>query len=299
MAPFTETRLAQSSTSKVSFRAIEAADLPAIMDLLQAGFPKRNRRYWEMGLSRLARHVPPDGFPQFGFMLRTRDRPVGMHLMISSIMPGQLDGTVRSNGSCWYVEEAFRSYGVVLLMRATRRQPAVYINIDPRPATLPIIEAQGFRKFSQGVFAALPLFARVRTPPMRLLSHDAGWKTAGIPAADLRLLRDHAAFGCLALWCETATGGQPLIVRRRLVKPGVPAAQLIYCQSLEDLEAIASPVGRFLAAHGMPMLLVAADCPLRGVPGRFFAEKFAMYAKGAKTPRIGDLSYTEAAVFGL
>ncbi|HTR15796.1 MAG TPA: hypothetical protein VMI52_02020 [Acetobacteraceae bacterium] len=291
---------AQPAPGRVSCRLIETSHLPAIIDLLHAGFHRRSRQYWELGLRRLAQHRPPEGFPQFGYMLQSAGRPVGVHLVIASTSPDDPNSAVRCNGSSWYVEEAFRSYGLVLLMRATRQQPAVYTNIDPRPATVPIIESQGFRQFSQGVFAALPLLARTRTAPVRLLARRTDWEAEGIPAADLHLLTDHAAFGCLGLWCKTPTGGQPLIFRRRRIKPGgIPCGQLIYCRSLESLEELAGPAGRFLAARGMPVMLVASGRPLRGVPGRFFPEKLPMYFKGAQPPRVGDLSYTEAALLGL
>ena len=70
--PASKTRAA---SSKIACRPIDAEDLPAVIDLLHKGFPRRNRRYWEAGLQRLARHVPPPGFPRFGDMLTTEGRP--------------------------------------------------------------------------------------------------------------------------------------------------------------------------------------------------------------------------------
>jgi hypothetical protein len=285
---------------RIFCRVIETGQIPAIADLLHVGFPARSRNYWDVSLRRLAQHVPPEGFPQFGYMLAVADRPVGVHLLISSSSPYESGSDVRCNVSSWYVKDEFRSHGSLLLLKATRKPGAIYTNISPRPETIPIIEAQGFRKFGQGVFAALPFLAKARATPTRIVVRRADWEAVGVPAADQRLLADHQPFGCLSLWCETPAGAQPLIFRRRSIKPGgIPCAQLIYCRSLEHLEEVAAPVGRFLAARGMPLMLVPADRPLRGVPGRYFAEKLPMFFKGAHKPRIGDLSYTEAALFGM
>lgn len=294
--PDPETRVA---AHKVGCRPVEAEDLPAVVDLLQTAFPRRDRRYWERGLQRLARREPPPAFPRFGDVLTLNGRPIGLHLLISAPRLDDPTAPVRCNGSSWYVDEQFQSYGVFLLLRGIRRQPAVYTNIGPRPHTVPMIAAQGFRIYSSGLFACVPALARAPAVPVRVLSGQTAWQAHGVPVADQRMLADHAAFGCVCLWCETPSGGQPLIVRRRLVKPGVPCAQLIYCRSVPELERVARPVGRFLAARGMPFLLVPANEPMNGVPGRLFPDRLPMYFKGAAPPRPADLSYTEVAVFGM
>ena len=152
---------------------------------------------------------------------------------------------------------------------------------------------------SEGAFVAIPLLAGRRGPPVRIISSSASPEACSISPEDARLLADHEAFGCLSVWCRTPSGGHPLVFRPRWLKPGLPCAQLIYCRSFEHLEEVAVPVGRFLAMRGMPAVLVYAPQPLRGVPGRFFADKFPIYSKGPLTPRAGDLSYTEAAIFGV
>ena len=284
--------------ARVSCRQIAAADLPAVADLLHAGFPKRPHSYWVAGLHRLTVRTQPDGYPKYGYLLQSGGEVVGVLLLIFSARDEGSGPVLRGNVSSWHVRPAFRAYAPLLVLRAIRHPAATYLNVSPAPDTLPIIAAQGFRPFSRGMFAALPLLAR--TGAARLRARAAEWPAAAVPPADIRLLADHAAFGCLGLWCESGQGGQPLIFRRRRIKPGgIPCAQLIYCRSLEDLEAVAGPVGRFLALRGMPLMLVACDRTLRGVPGRLFPDRLPMYFKGAEAPRQGDLSYTEAALFGM
>lgn len=288
----------ETASGKIRCQPIEAEDIPAVIDLLQKGFPRRDRRYWEAGLRRLAHCLPPPGFPHFGDMLTMQGRPVGVHLLISAPCLREQGIPARCNGSSWYVDEQFQSYGIFLQMRGTRR-PAVYTNIDPRPHTVPMMTAQGYRLYSKGLFACLPALAPATRQATRLLIGDAAWRARGVPAVDQRLLADHQAFGCICLWCETPTGGQPVIVRRRIVKSAIPCAQLIYCRSLSEFAHVARPVGLFLAARGMPLLLAPADAPIDGIPGRLFPDKLPMYFKGPKAPQPHDLSYTEAAVLGM
>jgi hypothetical protein len=289
----------RTASGKISCRPIEVEDLPAVIDLLHKGFPRHGRSYWNIALQRLARHLPPPGFPRFGDILTMDGRPIGVHLLIAA--PGLDDpgAPVRCNGSSWYVEDRFQSYGIFLQMRATRRQPAVYTDLDPRPRTVPMITAQGYRLYSRGLWVGLPAFAPAPKHPTRLLSGRAAWQAAGVPVPDQRMLADHEAFGCICLWCETPSGGQPVIVRRRFVKSVFPCAQLIYCRSLSEFARVARPIGLFLSARGMPFLLAPADKPISGLPGLLFPGKLLMYFKGSRPPRPTDLSYTEAAVFGM
>jgi hypothetical protein len=288
-----------TASGKITCRSIEAEDLPAVTNLLQTAFPIRNRSYWDKGLQRLARRSPAPGFPRFGDMLTMEGRPVGVHLLIAAPRPDEPGAPVRCNGSSWYVDERFQSYGILLLMRGTRWKPAVYTDLDPRSHTVPMITALGYRLYSSGLFACLPALARAPSHRTRLLAGQAAWQAAGVPVADQRVLADHEAFGCICLWCETPTGGQPVIVRRRTVKSAIPCAQLIYSRSLPEFARVARPVGRFLAARGMPILMAPANEPVAGLPGRLFPDKFQMYCKGSKAPQPTDLSYTEAAIFGM
>jgi hypothetical protein len=277
------------SQPNVVCRLIGEADLPAIAKLLAFAKPERNLSWWRSGLTRLALHSPPDGYPRFGYMLEAEGRPVGVHLLICSTQPSG----VRCNASAWVVLEEFRSFATMLMLRATRQQPGVYVTLWPSQRVVSVIEALGSRRISQGVYAAVPLFARQSGDV-----HITAWQDARLPEADRRLLMDHTAFGCLGIWCRTRDGGEPLIIRRRWIKRRLPYAQLIYCRSLETLEAAAPAIGRMLASRGMPLLLVPADRPLRGVPGRFFPARLPVYCRGEPAPPIGDLTYNYPAIFG-
>jgi hypothetical protein len=281
----------------LSCREIERDDLPAIIDLLCAGFPKRTRIYWEEGLQRLAAHRPPDGVPKFGYLLVSDGVPVGVLLLIFS---GDSDAGLRCNVSSWYVRPEYRAYGPLLSMRATRSKTISYLNIWPADHTLQTIEAQGFSRATGGFFAGVPALGRIRND-VRITSDPGGWQRSRfISPSEAQLLADHAAFGCMCLWAETETAGHPFIFKRRLTRLlRVPCAMLIYANSLDDVEDLAGPVGRFLALKGLPVMVVGADRPLKRMPGKHFESKMQLYSKGSRAPRGSDLSYTEAAVFGL
>ena len=287
-------------SGSVRCRQIGPADLEAIANLLREGFPSRSAARWRAALDRLGAHVPPDGFPQYGYMLESGASAVGVLLAISASMRDATQGFVRCNMSCWYVRPDFRPYAPLLSARATKDRSATYINVSPAPTTWPIIEAQGFRRLCNGAFAAVPMLAR--------RSHSCTVTTIGAPGLappslapdEWRILQDHAKYGCISVCCETPERAYPFVFRRRLFKRHpLPCAQLVYCADPADLARFARSLGWFLARRGMPWILVGADGPVADLPGKYFDDKLPMYFMGQKRPRPGDLAYTEAAMFGL
>ena len=74
--------------------------------------------------------------------------------------------------------------------------------------------------------------------------------------------------------------------------------RLIYCRDLGDFARFARPLGRRLLRHGMPWIAVDANAPIPGLPGFFQKRGDRQYFRGPDQPRLGDLAYTEAALFG-
>jgi hypothetical protein len=225
-------------------------------------------------------------------MLESTGGAVGTLLLIAS---ERGDGSVCCNLSSWYVKPQFSLYSSLLVLRAMQHADVTYVNVSPAPGTWRTIEAQGFKRFSVGVFAA-PILGGYRVNSGRALwvRPDRN-DLAAIPKSELRMMLDHHRFGCMSLWCEGA-----YVFRRRLVSPlKLPCAQLIYCPSLEELGQNADRLGRALALRGLMFMLIASNERVRGLTGRFSPGKLPMYYKGEAPPRIGDLAYTEAAIFGL
>ena len=76
-------------------------------------------------------------------------------------------------------------------------------------------------------------------------------------------------------------------------------AQLVYCRDIDDFVRFARPIGRFLALRGRPLIIIDANGPIRGLVGHYFAGRMPRYFRGPERPRLGDLAYTEAALFGM
>jgi hypothetical protein len=83
-----------------------------------------------------------------------------------------------------------------------------------------------------------------------------------------------------------------------VVKGWMRCAQLIYCRDLNDFVRFARPVGWFLALRGSPLVLIDANGPIRGLVGKYFEGIAPKYFRGPVQPCLGDLAFTEAALFG-
>jgi hypothetical protein len=280
---------------RVLCREIQERELDEVADLLGRGFPLRSRAYWVRALERLKAYSGPAGYPKFGYLLQGGERIAGVLLMIHARTPGSASTETRCNLSSWYVEPEFRSYAPLLVAKATRHRDVTYVNTSPAMHTRPIIEAQGFASYSRGVFVAIPALSPGSAPGARILPATA---SLGTDADERRLLRDHEGYGCLSLWCATNLDAHPFVfARRRRIAKVLPCLHLIYCRDVQDFARFAQPVGRHLAARGIFFVAVDANGPIDGLAGRFFA-RGPKYYKGPNRPRLGDLAYMEAALFG-
>jgi hypothetical protein len=237
--------------------------------------------------------------PQFGYLLESDGRVVGAILAIFSIpRTGADPDAVRCSISSWYVEPAFRSYASLLASQVLKHRNATYLNTSPRANTTLTVAAQGYTQYSNGLFVACPVLARGAE------NEDAALLPAGqIPAAPFEpfergLLRDHAGYGCVSFWCVTRERAYPFVFRRRLAKGVLPCAQLIYCRDTADVARFAGLIGRHLAARLCLIVVIDAIGPMPGLPGRYLVG-WPKYFKGPERPRLGDLAYTEAALFGV
>jgi hypothetical protein len=293
-----------SPLPKIRARQIADADIDAVVDLLTRGFEVRSRSYWQRALTKLKSHPTPGGFPKFGHLLESDGTTVGVILQIFSAVPTVNGWRTRCNLSSWYVEPKFRSYASMLVSQATKYENVTYVNISPAMHTWPLVEAQGFSRYSNGQFVSVPALN------MTCADSDAqitDIQVTGVDAAldvpfdsfELDLLTMHKAHGCLSLWCKTSTGAHPFAFLPCLAKGVMPCAQLIYCRDIQDFVRFARPIGRYLTARGRPLVIVDSNGPIRGLVGKYFSNKAPKYFKGPDRPRFGDLAYTEAVMFGL
>ncbi len=292
-----------SAPLRIRCRRIEEADTDDVVSLLTRGFaPRRTRRFWEHFIACLPTRTAPAETPRYGYLLENEGVVIGAILQIFSSVHQDGDGetaTTRCNVSSWYVDPAFRSYAPFLVSQALKQKTVTYLNISSAPHTRRIVEAQGYRRFSNGVFVALPCLSR---PPAgmraRIITGDAR-PQAPFEEHERELLRDHAGYGCMSLWCETPERAYPFVFRARRVKRFVSCAQLIYCRDVADFVRFARPLGLFLAQRWRPLVILDANGPVGGLVGKYFDQIMPKYCKGPATPRLGDLAYTEAALFGI
>jgi hypothetical protein len=288
-----------SSVPGIRCRQIGEADVSAVATLLTRGFPNRNRQFWQHALEQLSKRQHPPDLPKYGYLLETNGVPVGAILLICSAMREGDTVAPRCNLSSWYVEPAYRAYASLLVSQALRHKEVTYLNVSPAPHTWPIIEAQGFSRYCNGIFIAFPalngLFGGAKVKVF-----DAQQRPAiGFDPSEEEVLRQHAQYGCISLWCATSEGAYPFVFRPRLVKGVIPCAQLIYCRDMALFARFAGPIGRYLAMRGRPVVIIDSNGPVPGLLGVFRRGSMPKYFKGPQRPRLGDLAYTEYAVLGV
>jgi len=290
--------MVSSAPAKVRCRPIQDNDLDAVADLLTEGFPDRLRKYWTNVFDRLRLRPAPEGFAKFGYLLESEGAVVGVLLLIFT-GGGEAGTPPRFNLSSWYVREPFRAHATMLVTMTMKRKDAIYLNSSPLAATLPILDALGFRLLSSGQFLSAPILSR-RGRAARVVSVAPDTVLAAYPdQAELALLREHAAQDCLSLVCSDAQGSAPLVfMRRRIAYAPIGVLQLAYCHDTADLARFAGALGQFMLKAGYGLVLCDANGPVPGLVGRFFKGKSPKYYRGATAPRINDLTFTEAVVFG-
>ena len=282
-------------------REIGEADLDAIADFLTRGFVWRPRDYWMGGLRRQAVREVPQGYPRFGYMLDHEGSPVGVLLLMYAARTIDGETAIRCNLSSWYVEPAFRNYAPMLTSVAQRHKHVTYLNISPATWTWPIIEAQGFSAYCNGLFVSIPGLSRAAKGMTVETVAPCARAIEGLPASEVELLARHAGYGCLSLLCRSAAGASPFILQPMRIRRGLialPAMQLIYCRDISDYVACAGTLGRFLLARGKIPVVLDANGPVAGLTGLYTQSRGRKYFKGPHRPRLGDLTDTELVLYG-
>ncbi len=287
---------------KPRIREIRESDLDAIGDLLTRGFVHRSREYWMVGLRRQGTRSLPPGAPRYGYLLEHRGVPVGCLLLIYSSRIIDAESATCCNVSSWYVDPAFRNYAALFASMTQKRKDVTYFNVTPAIATWPILEAQGFVAYCRGLYFSLPALSRGgRGMTVEAVTPETAG-IAGLPDAELAMLKRHAEYGCLSLVCRTADAVLPFIFfslrKRRGIIP-LPVMQLGHCRSIADYVKCAGTIGRYLLLRGKPIIVVDANGAVAGLPGIYSEARGRKYFKGPHQPRLGDLADTELAIYGM
>jgi hypothetical protein len=197
------------------------------------------------------------------------------------------------------VEPAYRAYAALFAAQIWKKKAFTFVNINPAKHTQPIIESQGFLRYSDGQFIAVPIFSSTSRDMDVKVVRGGEYLHTSLEPFERDLLLAHEAYGCISVCCTGPEGAYPFVFRRRLMKRVIPCVQLIYCRDIVDFVRFARPLGMFLALHGKFVVLVDSNGPIDGLVGRYFADFMPKYYKGPIAPRLGDLAYTETAMFGV
>lgn len=284
---------------KVRCRPIGEADLDAVALLLARGFEKRPIRYFRDGLARQAEREVPAGLPRFGYLLEASGRPVGAVLLMFSERRDPPE--IRCNIASWYVDPPYRGHAAWLSSMALKHKGVTYLNVTPAPNTWPILEAQGYRRYCDGLFFAFPaLLPGPRGIRVETVGPDHA-AIDGLSDDEMRTLRDQAAYGCTSLVAHAPDGPKPFVFlpfRMRSGRIPLPLMQLVFCRDPEDFVAVAGPLARRLLRAGRLGVIMDARGPVPGLPGLYTERRGRKYFKGPGSPRLADLADTELVLFG-
>lgn len=267
--------------------------------LLTKGFRRRSREYWLQALSRLGRHPTPAGFPRYGYLLEADGAPVGVILLIYSTFRDGNFSAIRCNVSSWYVEPEFRAYATLLISQALKKKDVTYTNISPALHVEPTIGRQGFSRYSNGQFVSFPILSIGPSDNHHQVLGFEIRPNVTFEAYEKEILVSHAQYGCICFWIATADRAYPFVFLPRIVKGWIPCAQLIYCRRIEDFVRFSKTIGSLLLKQAKPLVIIDSNGPIPGVFGKYFEGISPKYYRGPKRPHVGDLAYTEAAMFGL
>jgi len=287
------------SDRNIRVRQIHHRDFDRLATFLCRGFRSRTREFWLQALVNIEAHQTPNGFPRFGYILEDADTIVGAILAIfSMVKEGTSTSGIRCSVSSWYVEPSFRPYAGLLVSKVFAHKGVTYVNVTAAPFTWPILAAQGYTQYSQGIFLSLPVLHYPSERVHATIVDAASDPVAPFSSFERDIVRDHAAAGCVSFWCSTPERAYPFVFRSRSAKLVPIFAQLIYCTSIDAFVRFAGSIGAHLLRRGRPFAIIDADGPIPGLAGKFFAGKEPKFYRGPHRPRLGDLAYTESGLFG-
>lgn len=277
---------------QVRCREIEVSDFDKIVGLLT-----EQRDLWARRVQMLTEHAPPApaGYPKYGYLLDLDGSPVGaLFTLFSDVLINQ-EKKVRCYVSGWYVAPEFRAYAGMLVAYALRHKHVTYLNITPTKLVTPLLEAQGYVRFCNGRFTAIPALS-LRSDKARISVFSPDIRThERLKEPEIDLLSKHAEYGCISLICTSPDGSHPFVFQPRR-KSAMPFARLVYCRDLADFIRFAGPLGRFLLRRGFPLVVLDANGPIPGLIGKYSSD-YPKYYKGPDQPRLGDMAYSTRVIF--
>ena len=283
-----------TSPAGVRRREIAEADLHAVSELLSEGFKVHPPEYWIRGLRRHARRPPPAGYPTYGYCLENDGEIVGAILLLFSQLVFPTGPVTRCNISSWYVKDEFRTHASLLVTSTTKEKNVTYFNITPAPHTWSTVEAQGFNAYCRGQKYGLISFKRkISGASIEPFTDGA----TGLAPFESDILKQHAGFGCLAVVLKDAGNSYPFVFQKHFVKGIFPVHRLIYCRHIDEFVKYSGNLGRLLLQNGSLLTRFDSNDGTPAILGWYMESPGRKYAKGPNAPGLGDLAYSESALF--
>lgn len=236
--------------------AIDESRLGAAENMLSKGFPSRSRAFWRRGLRRLADQNRAVGQPSVGFFLLADEAPVGILLTISR--HDTETGRRIVNFSSWYVEESHRWSAARLIIAGLADKDAIYTDLTPTPAAVEINSRFGFRSIGFDLsLVALPWLALVGPKQGRLRPLEAV-PTGALAETLLQDLRNHQKLGCIVVSVEIDGHYHPIVLSVTSRKY-IPAARIIFAESMDIVVNNLGSLARLLVRRGVPILALQVE----------------------------------------
>lgn len=271
-----------------------------VIECLCRGFPRRDRSFWAAALDQMSRRAGIDGYPRFGHALMVGGRVVGVVLLIYSQRYNKTgNGSVYCNISSWCADKEYRSNAIWLHLASVKHKEVTYTNISPARHTRSTIEKLGFQRFTQGEIFVVPLLSGPRQDVSVSTYQARDPASSLLSKIERKILEEHADMGCRSVVCVQDQVAYPFVFRRRRILRGlIPCAQLVYCRNMADFVRFAHAIGRYLVFGFGPICVIDAAESTPSVVGWYYSDHNPKYFKGPSQPSVGDLSYTELALFG-
>jgi hypothetical protein len=249
---------------------IAPSDREAAVALLCEGFPERSGAFWEAGLTRMEKGgLNREAGVPIGTFLMDKAEPVGIALTPASLrhLPG---GETRRiiNMSSWYVRPSHRWRAPMMLRSMVSDPEAVFTDFTPTDDVQKMLPVFGFQAINRGILIeplAMLTLARADGYSLRPVAPGEPLGPIGL---DQHLIDTHLGWNCRAAILERG-GATSLILWQPTRVKGLPAAEILYSDNLEMLEAAKAVLARHLMMRGKLLLVTEARTEAQAQSARF------------------------------
>jgi hypothetical protein len=213
-----------------------------------------------------------------GFFLMEKAEPVGVALTPASLRH-RPDGSARRviNMSSWFVRHEHRWRAPMMLRGMVADPAAIYTDFTPTDDVQKMLPVFGFGAINCGILIR-PLAALAMQAPNAVRVRElAPTDEYSGPSVSRRLIEIHRSWRCEPLLLEQGDQSSLVVWRRTRIR-GIPAAEIVYAESLVALEQGLCALARHLLLKGKLFLISEARNPADAT-SRYFRARGIWFAK--------------------